>query len=81
MSETELEPRVRRFNVESSRTAFEVQLLKELAPLGQTEEELREEYLARDPNLLSDYAHLDTQIEWTGWQRGIQEGYELWGCK
>lgn len=64
---------------ESSRPAFEAQLLKELALLGGTEKELREEYLTRDPGFAGEYKHLDTQIEWTGWKRGYIHGYEISG--
>ncbi len=69
------------FDVESTRIHFEKDLLKSYAPMGLSEEELRDSYLKRNPHFKDDYLDPHVSGEWIGWKNGILHGYELWGKK
>jgi len=73
------EKQAAKFNVESTRPAFEMQLVKELPTLS--EEEIKDDFLARNPLEPEGYKNADVDNEWHGWKRGVMLGYELWGKK
>jgi len=67
------------FIVEETRPLFERQLVKELPALS--EEEIKDDFLARNPLEPEGYKNADIDNEWHGWKRGVMLGYELWGKK
>jgi hypothetical protein len=62
---------------ESTRQAFEDDLIKAYLPIGLPEEELREQYLLRNPHFPDDYLDPHVALEWTGWKNGVMYGYQI----
>ena len=69
------------FEIESTRKAFEDDLIKSYLPTGIPEEELRETHLRKNPHFPDDYLDPHVSMEWAGWKRGVTHGYKLRGLE
>lgn len=66
--------------VETTRTSFEAGYRDDMLKTGMSDEDIADN-LKRSKLTDNDYHDLYVNIEWTGWCRGIERGYEIWGKK